>query len=116
MSRRGALAPVAWAVAAVSATAGAPQRDEGVVRVVASQRGFRPGVLSLRKGEAVRLVLSTADAEHCFAVDAFRVEKRILPGRTVTLDLTPDRAGTFPFYCCLEPDNGALQGRVVVAE
>ena len=38
--------------------------------------------MTLRKGETVRLVLSTEDGEHCFAVDEFRLEKRVVPGRT----------------------------------
>lgn len=88
------------------------------VEVVASKEGFRPKVVNVRKGEAVRLLLSASDAEHCFALDAFRVEKRIRPGRPTALDLVPDRAGTFPFYCCLESGAAAERehGRLVVTE
>ena len=86
--------------------------------MTASHEGFRPRVLNVRKGETVRLVLGTADREHCFAVDVFRIEKRILPGRTSTVDLTPDRVGTFPFYCCLESGQAAEveRGRLIVTE
>lgn len=93
----------------------APSPEEGI-EVVASRAGFKPKLLKARKGESLRLLLKTADDEHCFALDALRVEKRIVPGRTTTLDLTPDRAGEFPFYCCLEPENETLRGRLVVAE
>ena len=64
------------------------------------------------------IVLSSADAEHCFAIDALRIEKRIVPGRTTTLDLTPDRAGVFPFYCCLESGDAAAveRGQLTVTE
>ncbi len=86
------------------------------VEVVLARSGARPKVLNLRKGETTRLVLKSGDAEHCFAIDALRVEKRVVQGKTTMLDLTPDRAGTFPFYCCLEPDVEALRGKVVVAE
>jgi hypothetical protein len=27
-----------------------------------------------------------------------------------------DRAGSFVFYCCLEPDASSLKGRIVVGE
>jgi cytochrome c oxidase subunit II len=72
----------------------------------------------LRRGEAVRLELTTADAEHCFAVDALRIEKRIVPGKTTTLDLTPDRVGTFAYYCCLESGAAAdkQRGKLIVTE
>ena len=86
------------------------------VELVASKGGFRPKAVNARKGEPLRLVLKTADDEHCFALDALRIEKRIRPGKPVTLDLTPDRVGSFPFYCCLEPDNEAMRGRLVVTE
>jgi heme/copper-type cytochrome/quinol oxidase subunit 2 len=99
----------------VLSTAAALAADQAT-EVVASRQGFKPKVLNLRKGELARLRLTTADDEHCFAIDAFRVEKRIAPGRATLVDLTPDRVGTFPFYCCLEPDNAALQGRLVVSE
>jgi plastocyanin len=86
------------------------------IEVVASKAGFKPKLLNLHKGEPVKLLLTTADGEHCFAIDALRIEKRIRPGRPTTLELTPERAGTFPFYCCLEHDVEAQRGRIVVSE
>jgi heme/copper-type cytochrome/quinol oxidase subunit 2 len=65
----------------------------------------------LRKGETARFVLSSADVEHCFAIDALRIEKRIVPGRPTRFDLTPDRTGVFPFYCCLESGAAAERER-----
>lgn len=106
--RRGALLAVVALAALLHA------QDE--VEIVASRTGFRPKLVKLRKGETVRLLLKTADEEHCFALDAWRVEKRVTPGKTTTAELTPDRAGEFPFYCCLEPDNKTLTGKLVVAE
>lgn len=95
-----------------------PAADEDAIVVVASRRGFRPGTLNARKGETIRLLLKTADGEHCFAVDAFRIEKRIQPGKGTTLDLTPDKVGTFDYYCCLESgeEADAQRGRLVVTE
>lgn len=104
------------ALAALTGVASETAPADKPTEVVASRSGFSPRVLSLRKGETVRLLLRTADDEHCFAVDAFRVEKRIVPGKPTTLDLTPDRTGSFPFYCCLEPDRESMRGRLVVAE
>lgn len=91
---------------------------EDTFEVVASKQGFRPQVLTARKGEAIRLVLKSADGDHCFAVDELRVEKRIRAGRATTLDLTPDRAGRFDFYCCVESGEAASKqrGKLVVSE
>jgi heme/copper-type cytochrome/quinol oxidase subunit 2 len=86
------------------------------VAIEASRSGFKPRVVEVRKGEVVHVVLSTADVEHCFAVDALRIEKRIVPGRTTEFDLMADQPGTLAFYCCLEPDDDAQRGRLVVNE
>jgi heme/copper-type cytochrome/quinol oxidase subunit 2 len=88
------------------------------IEVVASRQGFRPRVINVRKGQPVRLLLSTADGEHCFALDALRIEKRIVPGKATVLDLTPERSGTFPFYCCVETGAAAdsENGRLVIID
>ena len=86
------------------------------IEVTASRQGYRPATVRLKKGETVHINLKTADDEHCFAVDALRIEKRIEPGKVTAFDLTPDKAGSFSVYCCLEPDNEATRGRLVVAE
>jgi heme/copper-type cytochrome/quinol oxidase subunit 2 len=80
--------------------------------------GFQPKVVNVRKGENVRLQLTSAGGEHCFALDAWRIEKRIRPGQATVVELVPDRAGTFPFYCCLESGAAAERehGRLVVTE
>jgi heme/copper-type cytochrome/quinol oxidase subunit 2 len=66
----------------------------------------------------VHVVLTSEDAEHCFAVDGLRIEKRIVPGRETVFDLTPEQAGRFAFHCCLE-SGGAAQverGELIVSE
>jgi len=105
-------------VATVGAVAAAAPVRGARVEVKASTRGFEPSQLTLRRGESVSIVLSSADAEHCFAIDALRIEKRIVPGRTTTLDIAPDRAGVFPFYCCLESGDAASveRGQLTVTE
>ncbi len=81
-----------------------------------SKAGFRPKQLNVRRGEPVRLSISSADGEHCFALDAYRVEKRVAPGRATVVDLVPDRAGTFPFYDCLVTEGESRTGQLVVSE
>jgi cytochrome c oxidase subunit 2 len=114
VTRRGLLGLV---LAAAAGAAAAPQ-GPAAVEVRASKRGFEPSQVTLRRGETAHLVLSSADGEHCFAIDALRLEKRIVPGRPTRFDLTPDRAGTFPFYCCLESGDAAARerGELVVTE
>lgn len=108
-----ALLPLACGVALF---APAQARGQDQVEIVASKAGFRPAAVTLRRGETARLILKTADDEHCFAVDALRIEKRISPGRPSSVELTPEQVAELAFYCCLEPDNPKLRGKLIVVE
>ncbi len=104
--------PIAVAFALFGAAASAQDVD-----VVATKAGFKPKTLNLRKGDTTHLVLKSGDGEeYCFAVDELRIEKRIRAGKPTALDLTPERAGSFAFHDCLEPESEALRGKLVVAE
>jgi heme/copper-type cytochrome/quinol oxidase subunit 2 len=104
------LAAVALGVA-VAGLAALASPSGPALEVKASREGFSPASLTIRKGEATQVVLTTGDVEHCFAVDELRIEKRIVPGRATRFDLAVDRAGTYVFYCCLghgEVEKGEL--------
>jgi len=101
---------------AALAAGGAPAGPS--IDVSVSRKGFEPSRIHLRRGETARLVLTSADGEHCFAVDGLRVEKRVVSGRPTRLELTPERAGRFAFHCCLEsgPQAERERGELVVSE
>jgi heme/copper-type cytochrome/quinol oxidase subunit 2 len=94
----------------LAATVGSAQTDR---EIVISNAGFRPPVINVKKGEPTRLLLRSADGEHCFSLDALRIEKRVVPGKPTAVELTADRAGNFPFYDCLNPER---KGRLAVSE
>jgi len=106
------------AAATVSAGAAAPAPAGPGVEVKVSRRGFTPSRLAVRRGETAHLSLTSEDGEHCFAIDALRIEKRVVAGRPTRLELTPERTGSFPFYCCLETGKQAEveRGELVVSE
>jgi heme/copper-type cytochrome/quinol oxidase subunit 2 len=116
MTARGWLA-LALLAAAAAAPGSALQQGEvpggGLppIEIRVSKRGFVPSRVTVRKGETSRIVLSSSDVEHCFAIDALRVEKRVVPGRSTRLEITPGQAGSFPFYCCLESGAAAEEER-----
>jgi heme/copper-type cytochrome/quinol oxidase subunit 2 len=92
------------------------QPAEKPIAIAMARSGITPSRIQARKGEPVRLAVTTADEEHCFAVDEFRIEKRVLPGKTTTIELTPERAGRFEIYCCLEPADTTPRGQLIVIE
>ena len=97
-----------------AALAAAPLLAQSPREVLATEGGWRPPVVNAKKGEVVRLALKTEDEERCFAIDELRIEKRIVPGRATRLEFTPDRAGNFVFYDCLNPEG--KKGRLAVTE
>jgi heme/copper-type cytochrome/quinol oxidase subunit 2 len=114
--RRGLAGLALLSAAAAAAVVAAPAGP--TVEVKVSHRGFEPSRIVVRRGETTRLVLSSEAGEHCFAIDALRVEKRVASGRPTRLELTPERASSFPFYCCLETGKQAERerGELVVSE
>jgi len=107
------------AIASAAALAGAAPAPAGPsVEVKVSRHGFAPSRIVVRRGETLHLALTSADGEHCFAIDTLRIEKRVVFGRATRLELTPERTGSFPFYCCLETGTQAEveKGELVVSE
>jgi heme/copper-type cytochrome/quinol oxidase subunit 2 len=113
--RLGGLALLATA-AAVAAPVAAPAGP--TIEIKVSRAGFEPARIVLHRGETARLLITSTDGEHCFAVDALRIEKRVTSERPTRLELTPERSGTFPFYCCVETGKQAERerGELVVGE
>lgn len=99
-SRRPVLGALLLGLAASSLS---PARAADAARAVTiAAAGFAPPALAVRRGELLRLDVTSADgAEHCFALDEMRVERRVVAGRTTRVDLVPERVGRFPYYCCL---------------
>jgi heme/copper-type cytochrome/quinol oxidase subunit 2 len=106
----------ALAAATLVATVGAAPAS--TIELKVSRAGFVPARIVLHRGETVRILITSDDGEHCFAVDALRVEKRVTKGRTTTVELTPERAGSYVYYCCLETGAQAARerGELVVTD
>ena len=85
--------------------------------LTARNYAFTPSRIEIIKDDLVSLTIEGADQVHSFAIDEFRVAKRIAPGTTVTLEFRADRAGTFSYYCNIAADPGckAMHGTLVVS-
>ena len=61
--------------------------------------------------DVVKIDLQTSDIAHSFTVDNYRIAKRVAPGQPVSFEFRADKAGTFPFYCNLQTEDGCRQMR-----
>jgi heme/copper-type cytochrome/quinol oxidase subunit 2 len=84
--------------------------------VTARRYSFEPASLIVHQGDIVRITLHAEDIPHSFAIDAYRIAKKALPGRAVTFEFFADRPGTFTFYCNLTSDERCreMHGQLVV--
>jgi heme/copper-type cytochrome/quinol oxidase subunit 2 len=107
----------AAAVAARASQANGGDQSVRTIDVVASRFKFEPAVISVARGDRVRLRLRSADRDHQFAIKSFRVSALIpKTGEPVTVDFVADRAGTFEFTCAEYCGTGhsGMKGRLVV--
>ena len=105
---------VALAVAAASA------QDQGptarTFAVAAHRYAFDPPKIEVNQDDLIRITLNADDIAHSLTIDAYRIAKRANPGQAVTFEFRADQAGTFPYYCNLQLDDGCrrMRGEFVV--
>ena len=80
-------------------------------QVSARKYRFEPARIEVNQDDLVRIELHTEDIAHSFTIDAYRIAKRAVPGRMVAFEFRADKAGTFPYYCNLQIDEGCRQMR-----
>lgn len=118
MQRRSFLAG-ATAFALAGLAAGVPASPaRRVVPMVARKWTFVPGTVQVRKGEDIALQLTAPEVPMGFSLPDFQVRADVLPGRPVSLELRPDKAGTFTFLCDVFCGEGheTMNGTLVVSE
>ena len=105
-------------VAQVARDAGTGAQGVHEIQVTLRKYEFNPGSLRVRKGEQVRLVMAAADHDHGFKLDDFDIDQKIPKGKTVVVQFTADKAGTFQFRCSSVCGLGHrnMKGTLVVEE
>jgi cytochrome c oxidase subunit 2 len=95
---------------------GKNSNKERVIKIVAQRFSFTPNEIILKKGENVRLEITSLDFVHGFNVPDLNIRADLPPGKVTVIHLTPQKAGTYDFIC----DNfcGAghedMGGRIIV--
>jgi len=84
--------------------------------VTAHRFAFEPGRIEVNQDDLVKIELRTADIAHSLTIDGYRIAKRVEPGHPVTFEFRADRAGTFPYYCNLQLEDGCrrMRGELIV--
>ncbi|MBK1882073.1 cytochrome c oxidase subunit II [Luteolibacter pohnpeiensis] len=72
--------------------------------------------LHLPIGRPIQLLMTSEDVIHSLYLPSMRMKQDVLPGKYVSLSFTPDKVGTFPFYCAeyCGTKHSAMIGEVIV--
>jgi cytochrome c oxidase subunit II len=111
-------AVLARTVAQAAEDSGTSMRGVHEIQVKLRKYEFSPGLLRVRKGERVKLVMAATDHDHGFKLDDFNINQKIPKGTTVVVEFTADKAGTFQFRCSNVCGIGhrSMKGTLVVEE
>jgi heme/copper-type cytochrome/quinol oxidase subunit 2 len=92
----------------------APNRPE--FTLVARNFRYSPDRLEVSQDDLVKLTIRSEDAAYSFAIDEYRIVRRVPAGGTTTFEFRADRPGTFRFYSNLTSDgaHADMQGQLVV--
>ena len=92
--------------------------NERVVEIAVKKFEYIPPEITLKKGEPVRLELTSLDRLHGFDLPDLGVRVDVRPDETATVHLTPTKTGQFVFHCDIFCGDGHedLQGVITVTE
>jgi cytochrome c oxidase subunit 2 len=91
--------PLALAVLFLPQRVAPGQGGEREVRILARQYSFEPAVVTVTKGDLVRIRLETADVVHGLYIEGYDLDVQAEASQPGALTLRADRAGTFRLRC-----------------
>lgn len=79
---------------------------------------YKPNELKVKKGQKVTINFKAVDLMHDFVVDELNVKSdTIKGGESTSFEFTPDKAGTFEFYCSVGQHRAnGMVGKLIVEE
>ena len=69
------------------------------IRISAKKFEFTPNKVVAKRGQPLVLVLTSEDRIHGFKMPDFGLRTDIVPGQETRLELVPEKAGSFTFFC-----------------
>lgn len=100
-----------------SSSGAAAAADGRVVQVSVTDWSFSPSMITAKKGEKVTLELTGVSGIHSFAIPELGMNVRVEPGKTVTVALPTDAAGTYEVVCRIPcgPGHKDMKTTVVIS-
>ena len=80
------------------------------VNIVAGADAIKPEKVYVRKGEQIRLYVTSTDTPHTFVIDRVRIAQQLVPGKAAVIEFTPGGGGDYPFHL---GDNEKVGGTLI---
>jgi heme/copper-type cytochrome/quinol oxidase subunit 2 len=92
----------------------APNRRE--FTITARDYKFTPDRIQVTQDDLVKLTVKSEDVAYGFAIEQYRISKRIPAGGSVTLEFRAEGNGSYPFYSNMtsDPRHSQMKGQLVV--
>ena len=78
---------------------GTVQNGVRVIMMKARRYEFDPSEITVKQGETVRLEITSEDVTHGIDIEGFDIDRKLPPGKEVTVEFTPEKAGPHHFHC-----------------
>jgi cytochrome c oxidase subunit 2 len=95
-----------------------PPSSIRTIEITARKWDFSPGTISVKKGETVKLMITSEDVTHGFSLPEFGIDETLKPGEIVEVEFTPDKTGSFTFRCSVfcGTGHGGMKGTLIVED
>lgn len=107
------VAPLLSKPSAMQQPASGPQAPSGAVLVTVNMVGFDPDTIPAKAGQPMKLAFYRPNAQNCANEVVFPdlgIEKKLPPGETTVVEVTPPKTGTLGFACGMN----MLKGKLIV--
>ena len=85
--------------------------DVRQINIVASATAIKPDKIYVRKGEDIRLYVTSTDVARTFVIDNLNVSEKLVPGKASLIEFSPGAWGSYPYHFA---DDKKIGGMLVV--
>ena len=71
------------------------------INITMKKYEFVPAEVHVKRGQRVLFMVTSADTQHGFHVDAFGISEPVKKGQTAEIEFEADRPGTYPMNCSI---------------
>ncbi|MBZ5671082.1 MAG: cupredoxin domain-containing protein [Acidobacteriia bacterium] len=112
------IVPVAFLAVLALAQGPVAPTEVHEIQMTAKKYEYNPNVITVKKGEHVKLIITALDRDHGFKLEAYGIDQKLKKGEATTIEFTADKTGTFEFKCSefCGMGHGKMKGKLVVEE